>query len=141
MPTLEEYVRIPAKSPGFDREWQAHGHLDRPADRPGYSRRVQPVAVRILHPTSMSTAGPLVSALEIARAANAERLGDLFRSAGAIDVEVLAGGPDGRPFGSRLRALVDGLPATAGLVVLGGHARSIRHHSRGAPTGPGRMHL
>ena len=29
VPTLEEYVRIPAKSPGFDREWQAHGHLDR----------------------------------------------------------------------------------------------------------------
>jgi acetylornithine deacetylase/succinyl-diaminopimelate desuccinylase-like protein len=29
VPALTEYVRIPAKSPGFDREWQAHGHLDR----------------------------------------------------------------------------------------------------------------
>src|SRR5262245_2895648 len=28
VPALEEYVRIPAKSPGFDRDWQAHGHLD-----------------------------------------------------------------------------------------------------------------
>src|SRR2546427_10865613 len=28
-PALTEYVRIPAKSPMFDREWSAHGHLDR----------------------------------------------------------------------------------------------------------------
>ena len=29
LPTLSEYVKIPAKSPHFDAEWQAHGHLDR----------------------------------------------------------------------------------------------------------------
>jgi acetylornithine deacetylase/succinyl-diaminopimelate desuccinylase-like protein len=29
VPTLTEYVRIPAKSPGFDRAWREHGHLDR----------------------------------------------------------------------------------------------------------------
>ncbi len=29
VPALTEYVRIPAKSPMFDREWSAHGHLDR----------------------------------------------------------------------------------------------------------------
>jgi acetylornithine deacetylase/succinyl-diaminopimelate desuccinylase-like protein len=29
LPTLTEYVSIPAKSPMFDPEWQAHGHLDR----------------------------------------------------------------------------------------------------------------
>ncbi len=29
VPTLTEYVRIPAKSPMFDPEWKAHGHLDR----------------------------------------------------------------------------------------------------------------
>jgi acetylornithine deacetylase/succinyl-diaminopimelate desuccinylase-like protein len=29
LPTLGEYVKIPAKSPHFDAEWQAHGHLDR----------------------------------------------------------------------------------------------------------------
>src|SRR5207302_176095 len=28
-PTLTEYVRIPAKSPMFDPDWKAHGHLDR----------------------------------------------------------------------------------------------------------------
>jgi acetylornithine deacetylase/succinyl-diaminopimelate desuccinylase-like protein len=29
VPTLTEYVRIPAKSPAFDPSWRANGHLDR----------------------------------------------------------------------------------------------------------------
>jgi acetylornithine deacetylase/succinyl-diaminopimelate desuccinylase-like protein len=29
VPTLSEYVKIPAKSPHFDADWKAHGHLDR----------------------------------------------------------------------------------------------------------------
>jgi acetylornithine deacetylase/succinyl-diaminopimelate desuccinylase-like protein len=29
LPTLTEYVKIPAKSPLFDPQWQAHGHIDR----------------------------------------------------------------------------------------------------------------
>jgi acetylornithine deacetylase/succinyl-diaminopimelate desuccinylase-like protein len=29
VPTLSEYVRIPAKSPHFDADWKAHGHIDR----------------------------------------------------------------------------------------------------------------
>ncbi|MBI4636952.1 MAG: M20 family metallopeptidase [Candidatus Rokubacteria bacterium] len=29
VPSLVEYIRIPAKSPAFDREWREHGHLDR----------------------------------------------------------------------------------------------------------------
>ena len=28
VPTLERYIRIPNKSPAFDPEWQAHGHMD-----------------------------------------------------------------------------------------------------------------
>ncbi|MEO8103381.1 MAG: M20 family metallopeptidase [Betaproteobacteria bacterium] len=28
VPQLIEYVKIPAKSPGFDRDWQKHGYLD-----------------------------------------------------------------------------------------------------------------
>ena len=28
VPQLIEYIKIPAKSPGFDREWAAHGFLD-----------------------------------------------------------------------------------------------------------------
>ena len=29
LPALEEYIRIPNKSPAFDPDWQAHGHMDR----------------------------------------------------------------------------------------------------------------
>jgi acetylornithine deacetylase/succinyl-diaminopimelate desuccinylase-like protein len=43
VPTLEEYVRIPAKSPGFDREWQAHGHLDRAVELAARWARQRPV--------------------------------------------------------------------------------------------------
>src|SRR5262245_66097093 len=43
VPTLEEYVRIPAKSPGFDREWQSHGHLDRAAELAARWARARPV--------------------------------------------------------------------------------------------------
>ncbi|MET0387975.1 MAG: M20 family metallopeptidase [Polyangiales bacterium] len=32
VPTLEQYIRIPNKSPLFDPEWQAHGHMDRAVD-------------------------------------------------------------------------------------------------------------
>lgn len=80
------------------------------------------MAVRILHPASSPAAGPLEHALVAARAANAERLADLFSAAGAGDVAVQSGRPDGWSFGARLRALVTGLPAGAGLVVLGSGA-------------------
>jgi acetylornithine deacetylase/succinyl-diaminopimelate desuccinylase-like protein len=43
VPTLEEYVRIPAKSPGFDRDWQAHGHLDRAVELAARWARERPV--------------------------------------------------------------------------------------------------
>ncbi|HZE36084.1 MAG TPA: peptidase M20, partial [Candidatus Eisenbacteria bacterium] len=29
LPALIRYIEIPAKSPAFDRDWAAHGHLDR----------------------------------------------------------------------------------------------------------------
>jgi acetylornithine deacetylase/succinyl-diaminopimelate desuccinylase-like protein len=29
VPTLTDYIRIPNKSPAFDPEWQAHGHMDK----------------------------------------------------------------------------------------------------------------
>ena len=31
VPALTEYIRIPAKSPHFDRDWQAHGHIEQAA--------------------------------------------------------------------------------------------------------------
>jgi acetylornithine deacetylase/succinyl-diaminopimelate desuccinylase-like protein len=43
VPALEEYVRIPAKSPGFDHEWQAHGHLDRAVELAARWARERPV--------------------------------------------------------------------------------------------------
>ncbi|MGH6741546.1 MAG: M20/M25/M40 family metallo-hydrolase, partial [Bradyrhizobium sp.] len=33
VPELVEYVRIPNKSPAFDRDWQAHGYIDRVIER------------------------------------------------------------------------------------------------------------
>ena len=32
VPTLTEYVKIPAKSPMFDAQWREHGYIDRAAD-------------------------------------------------------------------------------------------------------------
>jgi hypothetical protein len=80
-----------------------------------------PVAVRILHAEAGPNTGPLEVALIAARAALAERHGRGFLAAGAADVRVLAGPPDGISFGERLRGLAsDVLGAGAGgLVVLG----------------------
>lgn len=43
VPALEEYVRIPAKSPAFDGEWAAHGHLDRAVALAEHWARARPV--------------------------------------------------------------------------------------------------
>ena len=94
----------------------------RPGLRRGYSRRVQPVAVRILHPQPGTRAGPLERSLATAREANANRLVGLFRQAGVGDVRIESGLADALPFGARLRRLVEGLPDEAGLVVLGSGA-------------------
>jgi acetylornithine deacetylase/succinyl-diaminopimelate desuccinylase-like protein len=32
VPALTDYIRIPNKSPAFDKEWQAHGHMDKAVD-------------------------------------------------------------------------------------------------------------
>lgn len=66
--------------------------------------------------------GPLEHALIGARAANATRLAELFVAAGATDVRIESGTPDGRSFGDRLGGLVAPLSADAGLVVLGSGA-------------------
>ncbi len=29
VPQLTEYIRIPAKSPDFDPQWEIHGHIER----------------------------------------------------------------------------------------------------------------
>lgn len=83
---------------------------------------MQPVTVRILHPTAAPGSGELAGSLVAARGRNAERLAARFGQAGADDVRVDAGAPDGRTFGERLREVAGGLAAGAGLVVLGSGA-------------------
>ena len=83
-----------------------------------------PVAVRILHAEAGPNAGPLERTLIAARAELAERHRHGFLAAGAADVRVVAGPPDGISFGERLRGLAaEALGAGAGgLVVLGSGA-------------------
>jgi acetylornithine deacetylase/succinyl-diaminopimelate desuccinylase-like protein len=44
VPRLSDYIRIPNKSPLFDAEWQAHGHMDRAAELMAAWCREQPIA-------------------------------------------------------------------------------------------------
>jgi hypothetical protein len=83
-----------------------------------------PVAVRILHAEAGPQAGPLERALIQARAELAERHRIGFLAAGAADVRVVAGPPDGISFGERLRGLAAEALGTGagGLVVLGSGA-------------------
>lgn len=76
--------------------------------------------MRILHVEADSRSGPLETWLADARAANAERLLLGFLRAGASDVEIASGRPDGTPFGVRVRSLVaEGIRPHEGLVLLG----------------------
>jgi hypothetical protein len=78
------------------------------------------VAVRILHVEADSTSGLLETWLADARSANAEKLLLGFLRAGASDVEIASGRPDGTPFGARVRSLVaEGIRPHEGLVLLG----------------------
>jgi len=83
-----------------------------------------PVAVRILHAEAGPEAGPLERTLIAERAELAERHRRGFFAAGAADVRVVAGPPDGISFGARLRGLAaEALDAGAGgLIVLGSGA-------------------
>jgi len=44
LPALEAYVRIPNKSPQFDADWEAHGHMQRAAELMADWCRSQPIA-------------------------------------------------------------------------------------------------
>jgi hypothetical protein len=83
-----------------------------------------PVAVRILHAEAGPHAGPLERALIAARAELAERHRRGFAAAGAADVRVIAGPPDGLSFGARLRDIAAEAHdnGAGGLVVLGSGA-------------------
>ena len=79
------------------------------------------VDVVILHPEAPVDARPLTRALSTARRALADRHVAGFLHAGATRARVVAGPPDDRPFGGRLREIV-GDTGRGGLVVLGSGA-------------------
>ena len=79
------------------------------------------VDVAVLHVGPARDAGPLTRATAAARLDNAERHRTGFLAAGASRVELLAGLPDGRSFGARLRDVAAGL-GDGGLIVLGSGA-------------------
>lgn len=79
------------------------------------------VAVLILHPEPGPRAGELERWVATARAAMAERHRRGFLAAGATDVTIAGGPPDGIAFGTRLRGFVESSRAD-GVVVLGSGA-------------------
>ncbi len=79
---------------------------------------MSPAAVRILHLEPNEDTGELGRLVVRARRVVADDLAGRFAALGATDVEVVAGPPDGRTFGHRLRALIAGA-GDGGLVVLG----------------------
>jgi hypothetical protein len=79
------------------------------------------VAVLILHPEPAARAGELERWVAAARASNAERQRLGFLAAGATDVTVSVGPPDGVAFGERVRSFV-ARRGPKGLVVLGSGA-------------------
>jgi hypothetical protein len=82
---------------------------------------VTDVAVVILHPEPAADAGPLTQAVATARATLAEVHRTGFLRAGARSSRIVAGPPDERSFGARLREIALDSPA-GGLVVLGSGA-------------------
>jgi hypothetical protein len=76
------------------------------------------VGVIILHAEAGPSAGPLERWLVDARRTLAERSRGAFAAAGASDARVVAGVPDGRPFGALLREVARPF-AGGGVVVLG----------------------
>ena len=44
VPQLTDYIRIPAKSPHFDPQWEAHGHIEKVVQQAAQWVRSQPVA-------------------------------------------------------------------------------------------------
>jgi len=82
---------------------------------------MRPVSVRIMHPEPGPEAGPITRWVATRRVALAERHREAFENAGAAGAAIVAGPPDDRSFGARLRALVRA-ERPAGLVVLGSGA-------------------
>jgi hypothetical protein len=88
---------------------------------PASRSRTAGVDVAILHVEAASEAGRLTLATAEARRALAERHRLGFLKAGARHARIIAGPPDGRPFGTRLHELLGDI-GDGGLIVLGSGA-------------------
>jgi hypothetical protein len=86
-----------------------------------YTRPMTEVSVFILHPTPARRAGEIEAWVAAARMAIADHHRVAFQAAGAREVTLIAGPPDRRSFGARVRELV-AARRPAGLVVLGSGA-------------------
>lgn len=82
------------------------------------ARRV--VAI-ILHPEPGPGAGPLTTALAVARRVNAGRLASTLGRLGA-EVRLVAGPSDDLPYGARIRGLMSTVDAQAGVILAGSGA-------------------
>ena len=71
-----------------------------------------------MHPEPGPEAGPLEVWVAAARARLARHHADRFAAAGAGDVGIVAGPPDGLAFGARVRSII-AADRPAGLVLLG----------------------
>jgi hypothetical protein len=103
------------------------------------------VSVLILHPTPVGRADDVETWVAAARGVLAERHRAGFRAAGAHEVTVVGGPPDGRSFGARLREFV-AAHRPAGLIVLGSGAVPLAtaadlHRFVDAAAAPGRVAL
>ena len=83
------------------------------------------VDVIILHRQAGPDAGPLERRLASARLAVAERHLAGFLAAGAETARLVAGVPDGRPFGERLATVLVDLASGHGLILLGSGALAL----------------
>ncbi len=84
-------------------------------------RAMPAVTVRIMHPEPGPEAGPLETWVATARARLADHHAERFAAAGAGDVGIVAGPPDGLAFGARVRSII-AADRPAGLVLLGSGA-------------------
>ena len=60
MPELVAYIRVPAKSPHFDREWRAHGHIDAVVEQARAWASRQPIAGLALEVVRLEGRTPLL---------------------------------------------------------------------------------
>ena len=67
VPTLESYIRIPNKSPIFDPDWAAHGHMARALKLLADWCLTQPLRGMKVEPVSLPDLEKLLSEAEPAR--------------------------------------------------------------------------